>query len=321
LSEFYDGSPSTRAIVDGKKLRLRTIVMSSDLPAFLGRLSLEITAKHVDKLPLLQAKLAARTKIFIALIDPADAHIQIEATAAVRRAGFEPMPHLPARFVKDKNDLFARVARLSAHGVSEILVLGGGAPEPLGAYDAAIQLIETGVFESHGIRRLGFAGHPEGNPDIVRKHGEGMLLSALKEKQASARSRGLDAFIATQFLFAAEPVARWSSELRREGIDLPIHVGVPGPATIKTLAKYALMCGVGNSARLIRRQALNVSKLLTVSTPDDFVEDLARIAAEQPNLGIAAPHFYPFGGFDKLFDWLTPKLAQPLERKVVSFSR
>jgi methylenetetrahydrofolate reductase (NADPH) len=295
--------------------------MPSALEAFLGRLSLEITAKHLDKLPLLQARLERGTRIFIALIDPADAHIQIEAAGAVRRAGFEPVPHLPARFVKDKDDLFARVDRLSALGVTEILVLGGGAPEPLGVYDAAIQLIETGVFESHGIRRLGLAGHPEGNPDIVKKHGAGMLLEALKQKQASARARGLDAFIATQFLFEAEPVARWASDLRREGIDLPIHVGVPGPATIKTLAKYALMCGVGNSAKLIRRQALNVSKLLTVSAPDDFVEDLARIAAEEPALGIAAPHFYPFGGFDKLFDWLTPKLAAPLERKVGSFSR
>jgi methylenetetrahydrofolate reductase (NADPH) len=295
--------------------------MPSDLEAFLGRLSLEITAKHLDKLPLLQARLKRGTRIFVALIDPADAQIQIEAAGAVRAAGFEPVPHLPARFVKDKDDLFARVARLSALGVTEILVLGGGAPEPLGAYDAAVQLIETGIFESHGIRRLGFAGHPEGNPDIVRKHGGGMLLAALKEKQASARLRGLDAFIATQFLFEAEPVARWAADLRREGIDLPIHVGVPGPATIRTLAKYALMCGVGNSARLIRRQALNVSKLLTVSAPDDFVEDLARIAAEEPALGIAAPHFYPFGGFDKLLDWLIPKLSAPLERKVVSFSR
>ena len=291
------------------------------LEAFLNRLSLEITARHVDKLPLLQTRLRRGTRIFIALIDPADANAQIAAAGAVSASGFQAVPHLPARFIKDRDDLFTRVARLSAHGVTEILVLGGGAPEPLGVYDAAIKLIETGVFESHGIRRLGLAGHPEGNPDIVKKHGQGMLLAALKDKQASARARGLDAFIATQFLFEAEPVAQWAAGLRREGIDLPIHVGVPGPATIKTLAKYALMCGVGSSARLIRRQALNVSKLLTVAAPDDFVDDLARIAAERPDLGIAAPHFYPFGGFDKLFDWLNPKLAAASERKVVSFSR
>jgi methylenetetrahydrofolate reductase (NADH) len=321
LSEIYDDGPQAHAIVEGEETPCPDVAMPADLEVFLGRLSLEITAKHVDKLPLLQARLKRGMQIFIALIDPADAHAQIEAAGAVRRAGFEPVPHLPARFIKDKDDLFSRVARLSGHGVTEILVLGGGAPEPLGVYDAAVQLIETGVFESHGIRRLGLAGHPEGNPDIVRKHGPGMLLEALKQKQASAKSRGLDAFIATQFLFEAEPVAQWASGLRREGILLPIRVGVPGPATIKTLAKYALMCGVGNSARLIRRQALNISKLLTVSTPDDFVEDLARIAADDQDLGILAPHFYPFGGFDKLFDWLTPKLAAAAERKVVSFSR
>jgi methylenetetrahydrofolate reductase (NADPH) len=297
--------------------------MADIVQAFLAKLSLEITARHVDKLPHIAARLWPGTRIFIALIDPADAGAQLEAAKAVRAHGLEPVPHLPARFLKDKNDLFARVARFAREAkVAEMLVLGGGAPEPLGAYDAAIQLIESGVFEAHGVRRIGLAGHPEGNPDIVRKHGAAMLLRALKEKQASAASHGLDAFIATQFLFEAEPVAQWAADLRRNGIHLPIHVGVPGPATIKTLAKYALMCGVGNSARLIRRQALNISKLLTVSAPDDLIDGLARLSEAEPELGIVAPHFYPFGGFDKLFDWLKPRLAGGTERpKVVSFSR
>jgi methylenetetrahydrofolate reductase (NADPH) len=296
--------------------------MADPVHAFLAKLSLEITAKHVDKLPLIAARLWPATRTFIALIDPADAGAQLEAAKAVRAHGLEPVPHLPARFIKDKNDLFARVARFAREAkVAEMLVLGGGAPEPLGVYDAAVQLIDTGVFEQHGIRRIGLAGHPEGNPDIVRKHGPDMLMRALTEKQSSAAAHGLDAFIATQFLFEAEPVARWAADLRLRGIHLPIHVGVPGPATIKTLAKYALMCGVGNSARLIRRQALNVSKLLTVSAPDDLIDGLARLSESEPELGILAPHFYPFGGYDKLFDWLIPKLAGGPERKVVSFRR
>jgi methylenetetrahydrofolate reductase (NADPH) len=68
------------------------------------------------------------------------------------------------------------------------------------------------------------------------------------------------------------------------------------------------MCGVGNSARFIRKQALNITKLLTVNTPDEFIEQLAVLHIDRPELGIAAPHLYPFGGFDKMFDWLTPKL-------------
>lgn len=282
-----------------------TAATPDPLAAFLSHLSIEITAKQVEKLPLLRSNLRPGTRVFIALIDPADVEGQIAATRELREAGFVAVPHVPARFVRDRADLEARLARFAANGVTEMLVLGGGAPQPIGSYDAAIQLLETGLFQGHGIRRIGIAGHPEGNPDITKVHGEAALLAALKQKQAWLKAHGLDGFIATQFLFEAGPVAEWAGMLRGEGIDLPIHVGVPGPATIKTLVKYAALCGVGNSARFIRKQAMNLTRLLTVSTPDDFVSGLADVHATRPDLGIAGPHFYPFGGFDKLFDWLT----------------
>ena len=193
-------------------------------------------------------------------------------------------------------------------GVTQTLVLGGGAPTPMGKFDAALQLLQTDVFQKNGVKRIGVAGHPEGNADITKVHGEAVLLKALGEKQAWLKANNIAGFIATQFLFEAAPVAYWASMLRDNGIDLPIHVGIPGPATIKTLVKYAAMCGVGNSARFIRKQALNITKLLTVNTPDEFIEQLAVLNLDRPELGIAAPHLYPFGGFDKMFDWLTPKL-------------
>ncbi len=283
--------------------------MSRDpVSAFLSRLSIEITAKQIEKLPLLKDKLPAGTNVFIALIDPADVGGQLEAAKHLKAAGFKAIPHVPARFVRDRADLERRIASLAGAGVTEMLVLGGGAPTPVGNYDAAIQLLETGIFEAHGVKRIGIAGHPEGNPDITKVHGEAVLLRALRDKQAYLKDKGLAGFIATQFLFEAEPVAQWAANLRAAGIDLPIHVGVPGPATIKTLVKYAAMCGVGNSARFIRKQAMNITRLLTVNTPDDFVGGLADLHFNRPDLGIAGPHLYPFGGFDKLFDWVGPKL-------------
>lgn len=279
------------------------------VPAFLSQLSVEITPRQAEKIPLLREKLAPGTRIFVALIDPADIEKQVEAVAALRGAGFEPVPHVPARFVRNRDDLARRLEAFASQAkVGQALVLGGGAPQPLGEYDAAIQLLETGLFEANGITRIGMAGHPEGNPDIAKARGEAMLMTALKAKQAYLAEKGLKGFIATQFLFEAAPVAYWAKSLRDEGINLPIHVGVPGPATIKTLVKYAAMCGVGNSARFIRKQALNVTKLLTVSNPDAFVEGLAKLHVERPELNIAGPHLYPFGGFDKLLDWLTPRL-------------
>ena len=276
------------------------------MAAFLRKASIEITPKQIEKLGLLKDKLQPGCKVFIALIDPADVAAQIEATRQLKTAGFSPVPHIPARFVRDEADLQARIGSLAKAGADTMLVLGGGAPQPIGIYNAAIQLLETGVFQANGVTRLGIAGHPEGNPDITKIHGDESLLTALQDKQAYLKANGIEGFIATQFLFEAGPVAEWAGTLRKVGIDLPIHVGVPGPATIKTLVKYAAMCGVGNSARFIRKQAMNLTKLLSVNTPDDFVAGLAELHFHQPELGIAAPHLYPFGGFDKLFDWTLP---------------
>jgi methylenetetrahydrofolate reductase (NADPH) len=276
----------------------------SSTASFLRLSSIEITPKQVEKLPLLKDKLVPGCRVFVALIDAGDLSGQIEAVKQLKAAGFQPVPHVPARFVKDEADLRARIKALAEAGSDTMLVLGGGAPEPIGQYDAAIQLMQTGVFQANGVKNIGIAGHPEGNPDITKIHGEAVLLKALKEKQDYIKANGLDGFIATQFLFEAGPVTEWARGLRAAGIDLPIYVGIPGPATIKTLVKYAAMCGVGNSARFIRKQALNITKLLTVNTPDDFVAGLAQVHSSQPELGIAGPHLYPFGGFDKLFDWI-----------------
>jgi methylenetetrahydrofolate reductase (NADPH) len=227
---------------------------------FLGSASIEVTGKQIEKFPLLKDHMPAGTKVFIALIEAQDLEAQIAAAAELRKLGFEPIPHIPARFVRDEADLDARLQALATRaGVTAVLALGGGAPEPVGKFDAAIQLMQTGLFQKHGITRIGIAGHPEGNPDITRKHGEEALLNALLEKSAWLKANGIAGFIATQFLFEAGPLALWASQLRDAGINLPIHVGVPGPATIKTLVKYAAMCGVGNSARFIRKQALNIT--------------------------------------------------------------
>lgn len=279
--------------------------LANPLGAFLSKATIEVTGKQIEKFPLLKEHMPAGASVFIALIEAQDLEAQIAAAAELRKLGFEPIPHVPARFVRDEADLEARLTAFRDRaGVTTVLALGGGAPEPIGKFDAAIQMLNTGLLQKAGITRIGIAGHPEGNPDITKKHGEAALLQALTEKNAWLKANGIEGFIATQFLFEAGPLALWAAALREAGINLPIYVGVPGPATIKTLVKYAAMCGVGNSARFIRKQALNITKLLTVSEPTEFVDQLAKLHFDKPELNIAAPHLYPFGGFDKLFTWL-----------------
>ncbi len=275
------------------------------MAAFLKNMTLEITPRQAEKLPLIAQHVAPGAHVFVALVDPTHLEDQITAVALIRKLGLEPVPHVPARFVQNADDLKSRIERLArSGGVQRYLVLGGGAPEPVGDYHCALQLMETGVFQQNGAKALGVAGHPEGNADITSVHGEAMLVQALREKQAYIKEAGMAGFISTQFLFEAVPVEKWAEQLRAEGIDLPAYIGIPGPASIKTLVKYAAVCGVGNSARFIRKQALNITKLLTVSTPDKFMTDLASIHTGRPELKVTGPHMYPFGGFDKLFDWL-----------------
>ena len=270
---------------------------------FLNLASVEVTAKQLEKLPILQQHLAKGSQVFIALLDAGDVEAQITVAGALQHLGMQAIPHVPARFIRDEEDLKTRLAGFAKNGVKQILVLGGGAAQPIGKFDAAIQLMQTGLFEAYGITRIGIAGHPEGNADITKIHGESALISALKQKQAWLKEKNIEGFIATQFLFDAEPLAFWAKGLREAGIDLPLHVGIPGPASLKTLVRYAALCGVGHSARFIRKQALNITKLLTVSEPTEFVEQLAKLHFEKPELKIAGPHLYPFGGFDKLFVW------------------
>ena len=143
------------------------------------------------------------------------------------------------------------------------------------------------------------AGHPEGSPDISDQ----AIKEALAWKNAFAERSGAEIYIATQFCFEAAPIIAWDRAIQSQGNKLPIHIGVPGLATIKTLLNHARACGVGPSMRFLTRQARNITKLMTVSTPDKLVLELARYRAEDPGCGIARVHVYPLGGLRRSAAW------------------
>src|SRR4030095_9381302 len=97
--------------------------------------------------------------------------------------------------------------------------------------------------------------------------------------------------IVTQFCFESGPILSWIGELQTRGIDLPVTIGLAGPATLATLTKFGLRCGIGNSMRALRGQIGRFGRLLTHTGPDDVVRGLvaAPPAATAPIAG-----FYPF---------------------------
>ena len=107
----------------------------------------------------------------------------------------------------------------------------------------------------------------------------------------------------TQFGFDAQAFIDWERETSARGIDLPMHVGVAGPASFKQLAKFAVVCGVGASARMLANRTGAMADLLRTKAPDDLIVDFARHRAANPGSRIRCPHFFAFGGVAKSARW------------------
>lgn len=213
------------------------------------------------------------------------------------------MPHVPARIIPDRATLDDWIARYRGEAdVDQALILAGGVPEAAGAYENSMQLLGSGAFD--GFRRLHVAGHPEGNRDIDMDGGTKNVSDALAWKQKFAERTDAEMAIATQFCFEAEPVIAWADAIRAAGIDLPIHIGVAGPAKLQTLIRFAIACGVGPSLRVLQRRAADVTKLLLPFEPTAFLSQIAAHKAANPDFGIVSAHIFPLGGITASATWL-----------------
>lgn len=269
--------------------------------------SLEVLAKEKDKISLIARSFPKGTRVNITFLGKDDMSKQVEIAKAIRLSGLEPVPHIAARYFDSQTELEAHLnALVSAAQVKEVLVIGGN-PKTAGIFDSTLKLLETGLFQKYGIRRIGLAGHPEGNDAITSNHGEDALLDALSAKQQYLREHGLEGYISTQFLFDSKTLTEWSKQLRKHGIDLPIHVGIAGPNNPFKLMKFAAMCGVKQSIAFSSVHSTSIGNIITQQTPDTLVEELVSVRQSEPELGIGALHFYPFGNVSGLIDWMKTK--------------
>ncbi|MEI4470465.1 methylenetetrahydrofolate reductase [Frigidibacter sp. MR17.24] len=278
------------------------------LAPFLAGASIEVMPRTAAAVPDFRALLAPGTRVYVAHIDGTPIADMVATARRLRDEGFEPMPHIPARLIGARAELADWIAAYRAEaGVREALLLGGGLPAPRGAFDNSMQLLETGLFD--GFRRLHVAGHPEGNRDIDPDGSDRAVMAALRWKQAFSERTDATMAIATQFCFEAAPVIDWAGRLAAEGIALPVHIGVAGPAKLQTLLKFAIACGVGPSLRVLQRRARDVTRLMLPFEPDAMLAELARHRAAHPGFGIEAVHIFPLGGIKTATDWLSSRGA------------
>jgi methylenetetrahydrofolate reductase (NADPH) len=267
--------------------------------AFLRDWSLEATLPKAAEIEALKDVLAPGTTIFLSAI-PAESHLHlVESSRSTRRAGFEPMPHIAARNYANEATLLDMLTRIRGEAdVRKVLVIGGDRETSEGPYTRALDVIETGLLQRHGIEAIGIGAYPEGHPRIP----DDELERALAAKLAAARRAGLRFEIVTQFGFDGERIVAWLRKLRAQSVTERVRIGLAGPAKVTTLLKFAQRCGVRASAHGLMRNMGLAFQALGRTTPDEIVRSLADAAANG-ELGAVAPHFYSFGGFVATATW------------------
>lgn len=278
--------------------------VTAEVQVFLQGSSIEVMPRTAEKIESFRTILPKGTRVYIAHIDGTPIEDMVRTAKRLHAAGFPVMPHFPARIIPDRATLADWIARYQGEAdVRQALLLGGGVNTPAGQFNASMQLIETGLFSKFD--RLHVAGHPEGNRDIDKDGGDRIVMQALHWKQAFSERSDAKMAIVTQFCFESDPVIAWADRLAAEGIHLPIHIGVAGPAKLQTLIKFAIACGVGPSLRVLQKRAMDVTKLLMPYEPTEFVAALAAHKSKNPAFGIESAHFFPLGGITTNATWVS----------------
>ncbi len=272
---------------------------------FLNGYSIEVTPNAAAKIENFADVLPVNTRIYIAHIEGTPFDEMLTTAKKITNEGFIPMPHFPARIIEDRDMLESWLSQYSGEAnVQEALLIAGGSKEPAGEYDSSIQIIETELFDKYSFKRLHVAGHPEGNKDIDKDSTHTNVNKALSWKNEYAKRTDAQIAIATQFCFDSEAIIQWANSLIDMNIDLPVHIGIAGPAKLQTLIRYSIECGVGASMKVLQKRAKDITKLLLPYEPTSVISELAEYKSQNPDFNIEQVHFFPLGGTKTTANWV-----------------
>jgi methylenetetrahydrofolate reductase (NADPH) len=257
---------------------------------FAGRFSIEATRPSEAEIAAVAA-IAPGREFFLSAVPRESFEEQASFAAAARRAGLEPVAHLPARRIRDRAELDDILKRLNGEAGARKLLIIAGDKDEASAFPDALALIKSGALAKAGITGIGITGYPEGHPKIP----EGALEQAMRDKITEAAAQNLKLSIVSQFAFDPAAIVAWVKRLRAAEIIAPVQVGMAGPTSVTSLLRYAKRCGVNTSFRGLFSGASGLlgHAALGQATPDNILEALG---AAQAELGDTHPHYFSFGG-------------------------
>jgi methylenetetrahydrofolate reductase (NADPH) len=263
--------------------------------------SLEISPRELHRVADVAAMLPTNSCVYIPSLPGLPLTRTLDAVAAIRAAGLDPVPHVSARRIRDRDEFreFLKNAA-SQHGVHRVLLIGGDEPKAKGPFEDSLQVLEQGMLAECGIREIGVGGYPEGHPRISLA----ALEHALKRKMELAQTQNLGLYMVTQFCLSPQRVVDYCAGLARSLPDLPVYVGIAGPTDPVALARYAQRCGVSVSLRALRNLGAGIAKLVTHTDPHDQLVALARYSSTREQSNVVGVHMYSFGGALATAAWM-----------------
>jgi methylenetetrahydrofolate reductase (NADH) len=200
--------------------------------------------------------------------------------------------HVAARMVRDRAHLDTLLAAMAQAGADDLFLIGGDADPPVGEYASAVDLLPLVAEHPQRPQTIGIAGYPEGHPLISDEQ----LARALEQKSAHAD------YVATQMCFDADILLRWTTEARRQGLTLPLLIGMPGKVARTRLLEMSVRIGVGPSLAFVRKQRGLRSLLSRKSTADRLYKALVP-ALDDPALNVAGFHYFTFNQLVETWEW------------------
>jgi methylenetetrahydrofolate reductase (NADPH) len=263
--------------------------------------SLELSPRELHRAADVAALLPADSCIYVPSLPGLPLARTLEAVAAIRAAGLDPVPHVSARRILDRDEFgsFLRHA-VKDYRVHRVLLLGGDEPRPKGPFVDSLQILESGLLVDSGIREIGVAGYPEGHPRIAASS----LVSSFEKKRRLTREQGLGMYVVTQFSFSPNRVVEYCAALARSAPEVSIYAGIAGPTDPVALARYAQRCGVSVSLRALRTLGSGIARLVTNSDPREQLIALARYSLQREPSNLVGVHLYSFGGAVKTAAWM-----------------
>jgi methylenetetrahydrofolate reductase (NADPH) len=224
----------------------------------------------------------------------------LDLAARLAGHGYQVVPHVSARLVRDRGHLAEIIARVDAIGAHDVFVVAGDADQPAGEFAGAAALLEGMAEIGHSFEDVGITGYPESHPFISDE-------TTIEAMFAKAR---FATYIVSQICFEPSVTAQWVERVWSRGTRLPIHIGIPGAVPRAKLLRISTTIGLGASARFLNRHRGWLSHAIRPGgfSPDPLIDGLESSLAD-PERKIAGFHIFTFNDLADTEEWRKRRVA------------